>query len=315
MGNTKDPGWEFLTSDDSFYYDDDGNWGSKSDDGTASYYGVDGSWGTIDADGSGSYYGADGSWGTIDADGSGSYYGANGSCDYKFGNGNTSSYASSGSNSSQKASSDSGGSLLGELVGTLLFVGAARVIGSLLNGNSKTTSSVKSQTSNSAKDKPVSNSTAQTPPVNKQKHDPVRKEEKQRRLAEEQRLKEIEKKEHKKAFLAILPFIILLGIVFFLGVGKYMEISKPIPVSISAKDAKGLPYQDVVELLKADGFSNITTHIDYDLVTGWIRDEGAIKSISIDGDSSFKKDDNFPANSKIEIVYHGYKKNNPDKDK
>lgn len=73
----KNKGWDYLTSDsqdENSYYDDDGSWGYRNDDGSCSYYGADGSWGYINSDGSGSYYGADGSWGYINSDGSSSYF-------------------------------------------------------------------------------------------------------------------------------------------------------------------------------------------------------------------------------------------------
>lgn len=77
MSLFKDKGWDYLTSDSQdigTYYDDDGSWGYRNEDGSGSYYGADGSWGYINSDGSGSYYGADGSWGYINSDGSSSYF-------------------------------------------------------------------------------------------------------------------------------------------------------------------------------------------------------------------------------------------------
>ena len=83
----KDKGWDYLNSDDvneMFNSDDeDGSWGYKNVDGSASYYGNDGSWGYQNEDGSGSYYGADGSWGYKNVDGSASYYGNDGSWGHK----------------------------------------------------------------------------------------------------------------------------------------------------------------------------------------------------------------------------------------
>lgn len=82
----KDKGWDYLNSDDvneTFNSgDEDGSWGYKNADGSASYYGADGSWGYKNADGSGSYYGEDGSWGYKNEDGSGSYYESDNSCTY-----------------------------------------------------------------------------------------------------------------------------------------------------------------------------------------------------------------------------------------
>ena len=81
----RDRGWEYLNSDgeEGSFYEDDGSWGYKNEDGSGSFYGADGSWGYRNADGSSSYYGKDGAWGYKNPDGSGAYYGgSNGEADY-----------------------------------------------------------------------------------------------------------------------------------------------------------------------------------------------------------------------------------------
>lgn len=58
----KNQGWDYLTSDsqdENSYYDDDGSWGYRNEDGSGSYYGADGSWGYINSDGSSSYFEGD----------------------------------------------------------------------------------------------------------------------------------------------------------------------------------------------------------------------------------------------------------------
>lgn len=68
----KNKGWYYLTSDsqdeNTYYYNDDGSWGYRNEDGSISYYGADGSRGYINPDGSGLYYGADGSWSYFEGD-------------------------------------------------------------------------------------------------------------------------------------------------------------------------------------------------------------------------------------------------------
>lgn len=62
MGLYKNKGWDYLTSDSQDgepYYDDDGSWGYRNEDGSGSYYGADGSWGYINSDGSSSYFEGD----------------------------------------------------------------------------------------------------------------------------------------------------------------------------------------------------------------------------------------------------------------
>ena len=75
-----DGSWGSQNSDGSgSYYVADGSWGTKNADGSASFYGADGSWGTRNADGSISYYGKDGTWGYKNDNGSGAYYSGSGS--------------------------------------------------------------------------------------------------------------------------------------------------------------------------------------------------------------------------------------------
>lgn len=62
MSLYEDKGWGYLTSDSQdigIYYDDDGSWGYRNEDGSGSYYGADGSWGYINSDGSSSYFEGD----------------------------------------------------------------------------------------------------------------------------------------------------------------------------------------------------------------------------------------------------------------
>ena len=80
---------------------------------------------------------------------------------------------------------------------------------------------------------------------------------------------------------------------------------------LSAKAVKGMQYQEVIQLLDEIGFGNVNLIIDYDLITGWINQEGEIESITIDGNDSFKENNTFPVDVLIEIVYHDYRKNNP----
>ena len=84
-------------------------------------------------------------------------------------------------------------------------------------------------------------------------------------------------------------------------------------VPISAKQAKGEQYQDIFEQLENAGFGNIIVSVDYDLITGWINGAGEVESISINGDAAFEQDSQYAVDAKIEIVYHDFKKNNPNK--
>ena len=79
----KDRGWEYLNSGNSneFDFDPDGD-GKFTKFSRCEQNGNDGSWGYRNSDGSASYYGNDGSWGYRKSDGSGSFYEADGDSEF-----------------------------------------------------------------------------------------------------------------------------------------------------------------------------------------------------------------------------------------
>lgn len=84
-------------------------------------------------------------------------------------------------------------------------------------------------------------------------------------------------------------------------------------VPFSAKEAKGEQYSEIVNKLKNAGFGDIVISVDYDLITGWLNGFGEVETISINENSSFDSGSKFTVDSKIEIVYHDFKRNNPEK--
>lgn len=95
---------------------------------------------------------------------------------------------------------------------------------------------------------------------------------------------------------------------------KYHSVAQE-ATPVSAKEVKGEQYHEIVKAFESAGFGNIVLSVDYDLITGWINAPGEIESISIDGNTSFEKGSYFTVDSRIEIVYHDFKKNNPDRAK
>jgi len=82
---------------------------------------------------------------------------------------------------------------------------------------------------------------------------------------------------------------------------------KNIYVSISAEDAEGMNYEELVSLLKETGFAKITTNPEYDLITGWIKKEYSVKSISINGETDFSESSFFRPDVEVIILYHRFK--------
>lgn len=308
MGDSKDRGWDFLTSKDFDGNDDDGSWGTNNDDGSGSFYGADGSWGTKNSDGSASYYGADGSWGTINADGSGSYYGADGSWGTKNSDGSSSFYGADGSSEykdadddedddSYSSDSDGGGSLLGAAIGLGILGVAAAVAGR------------KSRSSSSSYEEDDDEAESEDNSDDSYEREYQRQEELKRYAAEQQRQEKARiKKEKKKAFRkkhwkGILISVLLIVAALFGGY-KYWEYSKLIPVGVAVESLIGKDYESATEILKRSGFTNIHAFPLCDLEYKNRSDDGLTVQVSIGDNDSFNAEDKYAYDSRIVIEYH-----------
>lgn len=85
-----------------------------------------------------------------------------------------------------------------------------------------------------------------------------------------------------------------------------VELYKP---PLTSKDAKGMDYLDAIEKFEAKGFVNITTVVEYDIITGWLTDDGAVKSVTIDGEKNYDYYDEYRPDAEVVITYHTFRKN------
>ena len=85
------------------------------------------------------------------------------------------------------------------------------------------------------------------------------------------------------------------------------HVLKNIYVPVSAEDAEGMNYEELSFLMKEAGFENITTTADYDLITGWIKKEYSVESVSINGKMDFSESSSFRPDSEVVIIYHRFK--------
>lgn len=81
---------------------------------------------------------------------------------------------------------------------------------------------------------------------------------------------------------------------------------------LTSKDAKGMNYEDVIEEFENAGFINISVNVEYDIITGWIINDGEVKSITINGDSKYDYYDKYRLDAEIVITYHTLRSNKPD---
>ena len=78
---------------------------------------------------------------------------------------------------------------------------------------------------------------------------------------------------------------------------------------MSSKEAKGANYQDVMGKFEEAGFENITLEVEYDIITGWITDDGKVKSVTVNDDGKFASGKEYRADAKVVITYHTYRSN------
>lgn len=86
-----------------------------------------------------------------------------------------------------------------------------------------------------------------------------------------------------------------------------------VTVPSSSRDLEGQMYQEVADQLTSAGFTSIETKALGDLKTGWLKDPGEIKEVSIDGQTSFGEGDSFPTGAAIVISYHSFPEDDEDK--
>lgn len=80
---------------------------------------------------------------------------------------------------------------------------------------------------------------------------------------------------------------------------------------LTSKEAKGMNYLDVIDEFENAGFVNVTTVVEYDIVTGWLTDDGEVKSVTINGENKFDSYDEYRLDAEVVITYHTLKKNKP----
>ena len=80
---------------------------------------------------------------------------------------------------------------------------------------------------------------------------------------------------------------------------------------LTSKEAKGMNYLDVIAEFNNTGFTNITTVVKYDIITGWLTDDGEVKTVTIDGDKKFDSSDKYRLDAEVVITYHTWITNKP----
>lgn len=120
-----------------------------------------------------------------------------------------------------------------------------------------------------------------------------------------------EKKRNDRAVFICMGILFLIAVLCFSISYLYEQAEKPkaneVKVPFSADDLEGNNYEQVLSDLENVGFIEITVKEQKDLVTGFIKKDGSVEKVSINGDSDFDEGDVFPEEAKVVIIYHTFK--------
>ena len=108
----------------------------------------------------------------------------------------------------------------------------------------------------------------------------------------------------RRALLGLLALFLVVTTTACSGGGTNREGEAQMPASSSAY--VGEHFEIAVEELESAGFTNVQTKALGDLITGWLKDDGEVEKIRIDGSNSFSKGSWFPTDTKILITYHSF---------
>ena len=335
----EDGSWGHTNSDGSgSYHGADGSWGYKNSDGSASYHGADGSWGYRNSDGSSSYHGADGSWGYKNSDGSGSYHSGSGE----------SHYFDSNDDCNDCEDADNGGadnSTSGELSDALAGLFTAVLGVGLANHFIKKQQKRKEEARRQAEAEQIR---IEKEKERKARNELRKKRAKAflfkgKKIAVPCNYEDLIDRNasyvsnifFESAFSNIkavpvkdiyegstyqagqVEHIVIGGSSYFIKgdlhpydaeiVITYHE-KKEITIPFSERSLRKKNYIDVGDCFQELGFTEIYEKPIHDLVTGWVKKDGAVEKVTIGGSIPFKKNSVFPYDVKIVIEYHAFKK-------
>lgn len=331
-----DGSWGYTNSDGSgSYHGADGSWGYKNADGSASYHGADGSWGYRNADGSSSYHGADGTWGYKNSDGSGSYHSGSGSSQY-FDSDDSDDYDNDDDDDSDSSSGDLS-DLLAGAIGLAIGVGAAKY-SQKREQERREEAERQAETERIRREKEAERKAKNA--LRKQRVKAFlfkgkkieirygseelvgRNVEFVTRVLTEGAFTNIETVVVKDIYtdspyeVGQVEQVVIDGSAYFQEgdqipydadiVITYHE-KREITIPFSERSLRKMNYVEAGDKLQELGFTEIYEHPLRDLVTGWVKKDGAVEKVTIGDVYPFKKNSVFTYDTKIVIEYHTFK--------
>lgn len=268
----KDKGWEFL-------------FGENKESGE--FRSEDGSEGYIYSDGSGYYRGADGSDGYIYSDGSGYYRGADGSDGYKYSDG--SGYFRGGSNNVDAYQYSDGSGY---------YEDSKHSRTHYWKDDNSDDSSDEDDNEDEYDEDDNSGVSYGDYSYNRNYYSHGSGFSFKSLLRKVCRILNIIKK--------IIIGIVITAIVGFIAYNIY-EITKQVPVGIDSNVVQGQQYEMVVVQFVEAGFKNVTSQPLNDLTIEEEEIAGVVDYVSIDDDTSFNSDSEYPNDAQVVVYYHSIK--------
>lgn len=106
---------------------------------------------------------------------------------------------------------------------------------------------------------------------------------------------------------ALLLLFLVFSIIHF-GKPYYHSYKGDLQIPISSSDLKNSSYEELELLFKENGFKKVETVPEEDLILGWTAKEGDVKSVSINGNTIFSRNEWVAPNAIVIIKYHSFKK-------
>ena len=122
--------------------------------------------------------------------------------------------------------------------------------------------------------------------------------------AERSRKRRAWAKKHKKG-IAVCIFVLIISMLFLV---IHLESKLLIPLSYDSNSLEGLKYTEVVQMLNDAGFANIETKEISDLPISRENEENIVTEVKLMHTSTFNKNDQYPSNLWITVVYHTVEK-------
>lgn len=106
----------------------------------------------------------------------------------------------------------------------------------------------------------------------------------------------------KRILMAIAALMLVVPLAACSGPDREGQTQMP----SSSSNLVGEHYEMVVEELEGAGFTNVEAKPLGDLITGWLKDDGEVEKIRVDGKNTFSKGAWFPTDGKIVVTYHSF---------